>query len=58
MADQTVPQYGGTFAPVVYRDHGIDLLDQTLLPGRSVVLHPTAIEEVAVAIRTMRVRGA
>ena len=56
MAYQAVPQNEPTIAPVVC--HDIDLLDQTLLPGRSVVLHLTAIVEVAVAIRTMGVCSA
>jgi methylthioribose-1-phosphate isomerase len=58
MPDRAVPQFGDTPAPVVYRDHGIDLLDQTRLPEQIVVLRLTALEEVAEAIRTMRVRGA
>ena len=58
MTDRAVPQFDGTLAPVVYRDGGIDLLDQNRLPEHMVVLHLTTIEEVAEAIRTMRVRGA
>ncbi len=58
MTDRAVPQYEGTFAPVIYCDRGIDLLDQTLIPERSAVFFLTAIEGVAVEIRTMRVRGA
>jgi len=58
MPDRAVPQFEGTPAPVVYRDGGIDLLDQTRLPEQIVVLRLRALEEVAEAIRTMRVRGA
>lgn len=58
MTDRTVPQFEGELAPVVYRDRGVDLLDQNELPEHTVVLHLTAVEELAEAIRTMRVRGA
>jgi methylthioribose-1-phosphate isomerase len=58
MTDRTVPQFEGELAPVVYRDLGVDLLDQNELPERTVVLRLTTIEEVAEAIRTMSVRGA
>jgi len=58
MTDRAVPQFEGMLAPVVYRDRGIDLLDQNQLPEHIVVLHLEAVEEVAEAIRTMRVRGA
>ncbi|RLE37432.1 S-methyl-5-thioribose-1-phosphate isomerase, partial [Candidatus Acetothermia bacterium] len=40
------------------RDGGIDMVDQTLLPERTVVLRLTGLAEVAEAIRAMRVRGA
>ena len=58
MPDRTVPEFEGELAPVVYRDRGVDLLNQNELPERTVVLRLTAVEEVAEAIRTMRVRGA
>ncbi len=58
MTDRPVPTFEGELAPVVYRDRGVDLLDQNELPERPVVLRLTTIEEVAEAIRTMRVRGA
>jgi methylthioribose-1-phosphate isomerase len=58
MTDRSVPEFEGELAPVVYRDRGVDLLDQNELPERTVVLRLTTIEEVAEAIRTMRVRGA
>jgi len=58
MASQTLPTFDGFFAPVVYRDGRIDMLDQTLLPRQEVVLCLTTIADVAEAIRTMRVRGA
>lgn len=50
--------FDDVFTPVVYRDGGIDLLDQTKLPGRTVVLRITDVAGVAEAIKTMRVRGA
>lgn len=37
---------------------GLHLIDQTVLPSRYVVLHPTTVEAVAHAIRTLQVRGA
>jgi methylthioribose-1-phosphate isomerase len=58
MTDRSVPEFEGELAPVVYRDRGVDLLDQNQLPERTVVLRLTTIEEVAEAIRTMSVRGA
>ena len=58
MTDRTVPQFEGELAPVVYRDRGVDLLNQNELPERTVVLRLTTVEEVAEAIRTMRIRGA
>jgi len=58
MTERSGPQFEGEFVPVVYRDRGIDLLDQTELPERAVVLRLTTVEEVAEAIRAMRVRGA
>ena len=58
MPHRAVPQFEGTPAPVVYRDGGIDLLDQTRLPEQIVVLRLRALEELTEAIRTMRVRGA
>jgi len=50
--------FNNVFTPVVYRDGGIDLLDQTQLPGKTIVLRITEAVEVAEAIKTMRVRGA
>lgn len=50
--------FDGVFAPAAYRDGGIDLLDQTLLPQQQIVLRLTAVGAVAEAIRAMRVRGA
>ena len=58
MKTKNLPRYQGILSPVVYRDHGIDLLDQTLLPQQEVVLRLTRVEQVAEAIQTMRVRGA
>lgn len=39
-------------------EDGITILDQTALPFRTVTRHLTTVEEVAEAIRSMRVRGA
>lgn len=58
MKTKKLPQFQGVLTPVVYRDNGIDLLDQTQLPQREVVVRLTKVSEVAEAIRTMRVRGA
>ena len=58
MTDRSVPEFAGELAPVVYRDRGVDLLDQNQLPERTVVLRLTTIDELAQAIRTMSVRGA
>ncbi len=58
MREDRLPSFDGVFAPVVYRDGGIDMVDQTALPERTVVLRLTEVAEVAEAIRTMRVRGA
>jgi methylthioribose-1-phosphate isomerase len=52
------PLFHGELAPVVFRDEGVDLLDQTKLPQRVVVLHITDHRELAAAIRAMKVRGA
>ena len=43
---------------VAYRDGAVRLIDQTLLPERLDSLDCRAVEEVADAIRAMRVRGA
>jgi methylthioribose-1-phosphate isomerase len=53
-----LPTLNGAFAPVGYRDGGIDMLDQTVLPHRTVMLRLTTVPEVAEAIRVMNVRGA
>jgi methylthioribose-1-phosphate isomerase len=52
------PLFQGELAPLVFRDGGIDLLDQTQLPRRAVVLRITDYRRLADAIRAMRVRGA
>jgi methylthioribose-1-phosphate isomerase len=46
--------------PLWWDEHGavLRLLDQTLLPGRCIVLSCSDLEGVAEAIRTLRVRGA
>jgi methylthioribose-1-phosphate isomerase len=53
-----LPEFRGLLAPVVYRDGGLDLLDQTVLPERVSILRLTRCSDVARAIRTMNVRGA
>jgi len=58
MREDRLPRFDGVFTPVVYRDGGIDMIDQTLLPERVIVLRLTDVTGVAEAIRTMRVRGA
>lgn len=58
MKTKSLPRFQGVLTPVVYRDNGVDLLDQTQLPQREVVLRLTRVCEIAEAIRTMRVRGA
>lgn len=39
-------------------DRGLHMIDQTKLPGEYLVMAPTTVEEVADAIRTLKVRGA
>ena len=58
MDRQALPSFDDVFAPIAYRDGGVDLLDQTRLPHETVVLRLISVEEMAEAIRTMRVRGA
>ncbi|MEA3238466.1 MAG: S-methyl-5-thioribose-1-phosphate isomerase [Candidatus Bipolaricaulota bacterium] len=58
MKKESILDFNGIFVPVVYRERGIDLLDQTRLPGNTVVLRITGVDQVAEAIKTMRVRGA
>ena len=62
----TIPADDSPFTPdglprALWWDAAADalrLLDQTLLPGQTVVLRLTTVDEVAEAIRTLRVRGA
>lgn len=58
MRSNSLPRFQGLLSPLVYRDGGIDLLDQTQLPSRLVVLRITDYLELADAIRKMKVRGA
>jgi len=58
MSSSSLPTFAGSFAPAVYRDGGIDLLDQTLLPQEETVVRLTSVDAAAEAIRSMRVRGA
>jgi len=58
MATNALPNFDGVFAPAIYRDGGIDLLDQTLLPQQIAIIRLTTVDAVAEAIRAMRVRGA
>jgi len=53
-----LPSFDEVFSPVAYRDGGIDLLDQTKLPRETIVRRLESVEDVAEAIRVMRVRGA
>ena len=43
---------------VAWGGDGVDILDQTQLPGAEVVLHCTTVEDVVDAIRRLAVRGA
>jgi len=43
MREDRLPRFDGVFAPVVYRDGGIDMVDQTVLPERTVVLRLTDV---------------
>ena len=43
---------------VDWRDGRLEIVDQTLLPGRLVVLRPTTVAEVVDALRRLAVRGA
>ena len=47
-----------TLAPLRFEDGVLHLLDQRALPGEEVWLRCTEVEEVAVAIETLAVRGA
>jgi len=53
-----LPSHDGVFAPVAFGANTVDLLDQTLLPGEVNVLELRSVNEIAEAIRVMRVRGA
>ena len=46
------------FSPIAWREDGLHLLEQTLLPGEEIWLHCTTPELVADAIRRLAVRGA
>lgn len=50
--------FHNVFTPVVYRDGGIDMIDQTRLPKSTILLRIIDVSRVAEAIKTMRVRGA
>jgi len=46
-------------SPIAWNpDHSIRILDQTVLPGAETYRHLSSVDEVAEAIRTLRVRGA
>ncbi len=47
-----------TIATVAWKDHALELLDQTKLPGETVFIRLSTIEEVYEAIQSLRVRGA
>jgi len=46
------------FSPLRWSARGLELLDQTRLPGEELWLQPRRVEEVADAIRRLAVRGA
>jgi len=50
--------FHGVLTPLVYRDGGIDLIDQRQLPSKLVILRITDYLNLADAIREMKVRGA
>ena len=58
MNNKNFPEFQGLRTPLVYREGGIDLVDQTQLPLREVVLRITNYLDMADAIRQMKVRGA
>jgi len=58
MTNESLPRFQGLLAPVVFRDGGLDLLDQALLPEEIRVLRLTTVDGVAAAICEMNVRGA
>ena len=47
-----------TFSPIAWKDGGLWLLDQTLLPDRETWIECSTPEIVADAIRRLAVRGA
>lgn len=53
-----LPAFKGVLAPVAWRGGAVDLLDQSLLPGRTVVVRIADPQVMAEAIRALRVRGA
>ncbi len=58
MNNTNLPEFQGLPTPLVYREGGVDLVDQTQLPLRQVVLRITNYLDMADAIRQMKVRGA
>lgn len=58
MTKKRLPTFHGVPSPLIYRDGGIDLIDQRQLPSKLVVLRITDYVDLADAIREMKVRGA
>jgi methylthioribose-1-phosphate isomerase len=58
MNNPNLPEFHGLPSPLVYREGGVDLIDQTQLPSREVLLRITDYLDLADAIRQMKVRGA
>jgi methylthioribose-1-phosphate isomerase len=44
--------------PVVWRNDGLEVIDQTLLPAKLAYVRLVSVEQVCAAIKTMKVRGA
>jgi len=58
MTEKRPPTFRGVLSPLVYRDGGIDLIDQRQLPSKLVILRITDYLDLVDAIRQMKVRGA
>ncbi|HZF21654.1 MAG TPA: hypothetical protein VEZ43_04215, partial [Dongiaceae bacterium] len=44
--------------PVRWRNDGLEVVDQTLLPAKLAYVRLVSVEQVCAAIKTMKVRGA
>src|SRR6201997_424664 len=49
---------GKNLEPVRWRNNGLEVVDQTLLPSRLAYVRLGSVEQVSAAIKTMKVRGA